>query len=143
MTKLKLNLPAAARPDAGFAVSATAKPERERGGNKSVRFECRMTPDEAARLDRSAKKAGLSRSDYVRSLIDGRTVQLVQVNVDVSRFDAILHELKKSGTNLNQLAHRLNRGESATLAEFNAMVEEHKRAARKVADFIDEIRPRR
>lgn len=141
MPKLKIDLSAAAVADAGFPAGDAVKPARRKAGGKTARFELRLSPSEAATLDRSARRAGLSRSDYVRSLIDGRTVRLVQANIDAERLDALLHELKKQGSNLNQIARRMNRGERIAPDEFAAMVEEHREAARKVADFIDETRP--
>lgn len=140
--KLNLNLSSKPSPsEAPLAAPAPTKERRKKSGGKTERFEVRMTPAEAKLLDKSAKSAGLSRSDYVRSLIDGRTVQLVQVNVDAKRFDDLLHELKKSGTNLNQIAYRLNSRGDIDLAEFARAVERHKQAASAVTEFIDEIRP--
>lgn len=142
MPTLRINPLAVASTEADIPVDSTGIQARKKDG-KSVRFECRMSPREAAVLDRSARRAGLSKSDYVRSLVDGRTVHLLQLNIDGERFDALLHELKKSGTNVNQIARRLNRGDKVVPEEFSAMLAEHREAARKVSDFIDEIRPGR
>lgn len=84
-------------------------------------------------------------SDYVRSIInadDGSgTVQLVQMNVDEKRIADLLHELKKSGTNLNQIAYKLNARGDIDLGEFGEAVRRHRQAASDVSDFMEELRP--
>lgn len=69
--------------------------------SKDKYFNIRLSSAERQKLQRSAKRAGLSMSDYVRSIInadDGSgTVQLVQMNVDEKRIADLLHELKEVG----------------------------------------------
>lgn len=115
--------------------------------SKDKYFNIRLTTAERQKLQRTARRAGLSMSDYVRSIInadDGSgTVQLVQVNVDEKRLADLLHELKKSGTNLNQIAYKLNARGDIDLGEFGEAVRRHTQAASDVSDFIEELRPRR
>lgn len=115
--------------------------------SKDKYFNIRLSAAERQKLQRAARRAGLSMSDYVRSIInadDGSgTVQLVQMNVDEKRLDDLLRELKKSGTNLNQIAYKLNARGDIDLGEFGEAVRRHRRAASDVSDFIEELRPRR
>ncbi len=115
--------------------------------SKDKYFNIRLSSAERQKLQRSAKRAGLSMSDYVRSIInidDGRgTIQLVQINVDEKRLEDLLHELKKTGTNLNQIAHKLNARGDIDLGELGEVMRRHRQAAIDVSDFMDELRPRR
>ena len=115
--------------------------------SKDKYFNIRLSSAERQKLQRSAKRAGLSMSDYVRSIInadDGSgTVQLVQMNVDEKRIADLLHELKKSGTNLNQIAYKPNARGDIDLGEFGEAVRRHRQAASDVSDFMEELRPRR
>lgn len=115
--------------------------------SKDKYFNIRLSAAERQKLRRAARRAGLSMSDYVRSIInadDGSgAVQFVQMNVDEKRLDDLLHELKKSGTNLNQIAYKLNARGDIDLGEFSDAIRRHGRAASDVTDFIEELRPRR
>ena len=78
----------------------------------------------------------MSPSAYLRALAtEGRR----PVVVDLGRVDDVLHELKKSGTNLNQIAHHLNRGDRFALAEVSDALESHRRAASAVEALVEEI----
>lgn len=109
---------------------------------KTKRFELRLEPSERATLERAARKAGMTPSSYIRALISGKRVQIVQLDVDGKRLDEAMHELKKSGTNLNQIARYLNRGR-ATLSqdELDDAMRAHRDAAERLASLIDETRP--
>ena len=65
------------------------------------------------------------------------------MNVDEKRIADLLHELKKSGTNLNQIAYKLNARGDIDLGEFGEAVRRHRQAASDVSDFMEELRPRR
>lgn len=103
----------------------------------------RLTAPERERLASAAASASMTESAYLRALIDGSAERIVQIPIDGARLDAISHELKKSGTNLNQIARRTNRGDRIAPAEFASAMEEHRAAARALSDFIDETRPAR
>lgn len=113
----------------------------KKGRTEVVTF--RLTAAERSRLAAAAASASMSESAYLRALIDGSAEKIVQIPIDGSRLDAISHELKKSGTNLNQIARRTNRGERIAPAEFAAAMDEHRTAAKRLSDFIDETRPAR
>lgn len=113
---------------------------------KDKYFNIRLGEAELRKLRRCASRAGLSMSAYVRSLINadagGSAVRIVQLNVDEAKLDALLHEMKKQGTNLNQIAYRLNARGSVDGAELHAALERHSEAASALADLIDGLRPR-
>ena len=67
----------------------------------SVRF----GEDELATVDARAQDAGVERSAYLRCCATG--VRVVGIDRDLLR--QVLLELKREGSNLNQLAHACNR----------------------------------
>lgn len=70
-----------------------------------VRKNFRFTDTEAAALARHAAKAGVTESEYVRRLIVDPAHVLVS---DANLLAAIYRELKRQGTNLNQIALAAN-----------------------------------
>lgn len=110
--------------------------------NKTELVAFRLTPAERRELASAAASASMSESQYIRALLSGRTVQLVQLPIDGARLDEVNHELKKSGTNLNQIAYRLNRSDNTALAEVADVLAAHRAAAKNLSDLIDETRPK-
>lgn len=72
---------------------------------KSEIFKLRLTPKQRALLRTNAELAGLSQSEYVRRLIEGKRITSAGQKKQVDR---LLYELSKIGTNINQIAHALN-----------------------------------
>lgn len=73
--------------------------------NRQVKFY--VTDDEYRRLHKKAERYGMSVGKYIRDKAiysDGRPAP----TIDVSSLKSIEHELKKQGTNLNQLMYFLN-----------------------------------
>ena len=66
-----------------------------------------VTDDEYQTLKKKAKRNGMSVGKYIREMLihaSGRPVP----TIDVAPLKSIDHELKKQGTNLNQLMYFLN-----------------------------------
>lgn len=72
---------------------------------KSEIFKLRLTSKQRQLLRKNAELAGLSQSEYVRRLIEGK--QIVSVG-QRKQIDRLMYELSKIGTNINQIAHALN-----------------------------------
>lgn len=70
-----------------------------------VRKNFRFTEAEASVLARHAAKAGVTESEYVRRLIVDPAHVFVS---DANLLEAIYRELKRQGTNLNQIALAAN-----------------------------------
>lgn len=67
----------------------------------------RLNDDEKEKLIRAAQEQGLSLSDYVRAtLLGARTVRRKKSNC--KELQLVAYELNKIGTNLNQIARRVN-----------------------------------
>ena len=75
--------------------------------SRTKRFELRLNAHEKEVLKERAAKAGVSVSDLVRLALvysDRLTVR----TIDISPLRDLCYELTKQGTNLNQIAQRLN-----------------------------------
>jgi hypothetical protein len=108
-----------------------ARRRKNRDQQRSEILRCRLRPSELFRLQKAARSAGLSLSDFVRAiLIDGR----LKVTQEVRTFDADLYnELRRIGVNLNQAVYKFYAtGEAPPeLARAAAIVE------KAVMDLID------
>ena len=71
---------------------------------KSVKINLRVTPEEYELIKKKAKKAGLSTSELIRRLLDGETI----VEAPSADFYEMIREIKRVGSNLNQVLHKLN-----------------------------------
>jgi hypothetical protein len=65
----------------------------------------RMTQAEHERLSAEATRANLSLSDYIRAKLEGESSF---VEIDKEALRGIHRELSRQGSNLNQIARRLN-----------------------------------
>lgn len=83
---------------------------RQNQAKRSTSAHFRLTPQERFQLVESAAQTGLSLSDYIRTqALNGRVV--VKNGSDKATFK-LAYQLKKIGTNINQMAHRMNAGSS-------------------------------
>ena len=109
-----------------------ARPRKERQQQRTETLRCRLRPSEMFRLQKAARSAGLTLSDFVRAiLVDGR----LKVTQEVRTFDADLYdELRRIGVNLNQAVYRFHSTGDAPpqLLRAAAAVE------KAVMDLIDE-----
>ena len=73
--------------------------------NRDRQFNIRLTEKELATFEKKRKASGLSKTDFFMKLVRGS-------NIKVYRFDdelkAIMHEMRKIGVNLNQVAYLVN-----------------------------------
>lgn len=63
-----------------------------------------VTKDELNNIRGKAKKAGLNIGEYVRRTLDGETI----VMAPPADFSTLIFEIRRVGSNLNQLVRRLN-----------------------------------
>ena len=72
--------------------------------NRTIRIELRVTPDEYKVIKTNTEKSGLSVSEFIRSTVLGKTI----VTAPPADFIFLIREVKRVGSNLNQLLHKLN-----------------------------------
>lgn len=76
----------------------------------------RVTPDEAAIIEQKAAEAGLSPTMYAKKQALEGKVKAPVITKDVGQL--ILPEISKIGSNINQIARKLNLGGSVLPSEF-------------------------
>lgn len=88
---------------------ASAKPEGVIGnmGNKTMRFELRLTAKEKEILKRKAKKYGMTPSELVRHALIHSDDLSINV-IDIAPLRKMVFEIHKHGVNLNQMMRFLN-----------------------------------
>lgn len=105
----------------------------------SVRKNFRLTEAEAVRLAKHAAKAGVTESDYVRTLINDPAHVFV---TEGGTLRGIYRELKRQGVNLNQIAYAVNAGRARSL-DASALTVLATRNAEIIADLsrvIDDMK---
>lgn len=71
---------------------------------RTVDIHFRMTPSEARRLDANVKKTGMNRSEYLRTLVEGKQ----PCEKPDEAFYKMMGEMRAIGINLNQIAAKAN-----------------------------------
>lgn len=98
------------------AAAALEGPRRVRSGSEKRQraglLSVRLSPDERAQLDAAASAAGLSRGSFIRwQLTQGQAPRSVRrPPAELEELRQLLGQLGKIGSNLNQVAHKLNAG---------------------------------
>ena len=76
----------------------------EKNHNRDVRVYIRVSPEELEAIKKNQDKAGLRLSEYARRLLMGEVV----VAAPPADLNYLIRELKRIGSNLNQLLKKLN-----------------------------------
>lgn len=76
----------------------------------------RITPDEAKIIERKASEAGLSATMYSKKQALEGKVKSPVITIEIGKL--ILPELSKIGSNINQIARKLNQGNTVLPTEF-------------------------
>lgn len=71
---------------------------------RSVQFLIRITPSEYLEIKKNTSESGLCMSEYARRLITGETI----VAAPPADLNYLIREIKRVGSNLNQLLRKLN-----------------------------------
>ena len=72
--------------------------------NRDVRLFIRVTPEELDEIKKNQDKAGLRLSEYARRLLMGEVV----VAAPPANLNILIREIKRVGSNLHQVLHKLN-----------------------------------
>ena len=97
--------------------------------NKDLYFSFRVSEEEKLKIDKKIEKSKLKKSDFLRKTVLGKEIVIIE------DFKEFFIELKKQGTNINQIARALNSGGSAELEEIAEFTAEYK----KLNDLIGKI----
>ena len=73
--------------------------------NRDKQFNIRLTEKELAAFKRKRAISGLSKTDFFMKLVRGSTIKVYRFDDEVK---TIMHELRKVGVNLNQVAYFAN-----------------------------------
>ena len=79
--------------------------------NKTAHIEVRVSDNEKSALKEFSKQTGLSVSEFVRRAALGQRIDPVKHIPAINR--CVYLELLRVGTNLNQIAHKLNSGQGS------------------------------
>lgn len=98
--------------------SRSGSEKRQRSKPLTVRF----TSEERAQIDADASAAGMTAGTYIRwRLTEGRAPRAVRrPPVELEALRVLLGQLGKVGSNLNQIAHRLNDGQPLASIQLTA-----------------------
>lgn len=87
-----------------------ARPKIPQDQKRIIQINVRLTLDEEAKVQHQATAAGQSPANWIRhKIVTGKFPVPKQSPLDLATY----RELRRIGVNLNQAAHRLNRGEYA------------------------------
>ncbi len=73
--------------------------------NRNIQFNIRLTEQELAAFEKKRKTSGLSKTDFFMKLVRGSNIKVYRFDDEVK---GIMHELRKIGVNLNQVAYLVN-----------------------------------
>lgn len=76
----------------------------EKSKNKTVTIIFRVTPSEHKTIQDKAKRSGLSVSEFIRKSVKGEKI----TEAPPADFYTLIWEIKRIGSNLNQLLRKLN-----------------------------------
>jgi hypothetical protein len=97
--------------------------------NKNLYFSFRVSEEEKIKIDKKIKKSKLKKSDFLRKTVLEKEIIVIE------DFKEFFIELKKQGTNINQIARILNSGGTVELGKLEEFTAEYK----KLNDLIGEI----
>ena len=103
--------------------------------NRDKQFNIRLTKKELDMFERKRKASGLSKTDYFMKLVRGSNIKVYRFDDDVK---SIVHELRKIGVNLNQVAYLVNiMQDGKALKELRLMQDGFCTAMDRLSDFLD------
>ena len=108
---------------------------------RSAWLTTRCTPEFRESVVAAAERAGLSLADYVHSRLGGKPGPRARRNPapDMVLLAKVLAQMGKSGSNLNQIAHRLNEYDFDGIPELLAMRAGHEEALAQHRDVCAAI----
>ena len=96
----------------------------------------KLTDEELQLWNTKHKASGLSKTDYLIQVIRNSEVRIYSVADDIA---PLIHEIRKVGTNLNQLAYFSNIGQDNKVrAEIGAIRRANDKVMGQLSDFLND-----
>ena len=103
--------------------------------NRNIQFNIRLTEKELAAFERKRAISGLSKTDFFVKLIRSCNINVYRFNDEVK---AVMHELRKIGVNLNQVAYLVTiMQDGQALKELHNMQDSFCMAMDRLSKFLD------
>lgn len=108
--------------------------KRSESRQKQARLTVRFSPAEREEVEALADRSGLTLGSYVRSrcLKKPTTRAVRRPTVEVQVLNAMLREMSKQGSNLNQLTKKANSGNMPLLSELRATFEANRQLVKAI-----------
>ena len=118
----------------GETMTATdTKKTKSETRQRQAAIRLRVTDDERAAIESRAERAGLTVAGYLRAVVFGKDTPQPRAarraTIEAATLQRLLAELGKIGSNLNQIARRLNQGKDDIPAPIFAELAAELRAA--------------
>jgi len=96
-----------------------ARPQKAPHEKATEQVNIRLSPADLARVQARAARAGMTVSDFVRNAALNKPVTVTETSAP----DAMIrHELRRIGSNLNQVAHVMNAGGVSSPDRIEALI---------------------
>ncbi len=103
--------------------------------NRNIQFNIRLTEQELAAFEKKRKTSGLSKTDFFMKLVRGSNIKVYRFDDEVK---GIMHELRKIGVNLNQVAYLVNiMQDGEALRELHRMRDGFRMTMDRLSRFLD------
>ena len=104
--------------------------KRKRSHNVSVR----LSDEEYERLQYKLSHSDLTLTEFLIKAINGQQIRIIKAYIP------LLAELKRQGTNLNQLTHRINEYSPVTQQEINNALQDCRACYKKIYKMTNTVR---
>ncbi len=104
----------------------TEKKPRSEKRERGLMIGVRVNPEERAEIENAASAAGLSLASYMRELVLNapQTKKPRKPSIERAALAQILAQVGKIGSNINQIARRLNQGKGVGLERLGAALDD-------------------
>lgn len=103
--------------------------------NRDKQFNIRLNAKEFAAFEKKRKASGMSKTDFFMQLVRSSNIKVYRFDDEVK---AIMHELRKIGVNLNQVAYLVNiMQDGEALRELHRMQEGFCMTMDRLSRFLD------
>lgn len=103
--------------------------------NRDKQFNIRLTEKELAAFEKKRAASGLGKTDFFVRLVGNSTIKVYRFDNEVK---AIMHELRRIGANMNQVAYLVNiMQDGEALKELRRMQECFCMAMNRLSKFLD------
>lgn len=103
--------------------------------SRNIQFNIRLTEKELAAFERKRAISGLSKTDFFMKLVRGSSIRVYRFDNEVK---TVMHELRKIGVNLNQVAYLVNiMQDGQALKELHNMQDSFCMAMDRLSKFLD------